>query len=147
MRSATLVAGAVPADPPAQFATDTRTLERLSHRLRTSVTEDQGPRLALSEALFEDLEAVLDKDAAPDPDDIRELSRRLHHVLGQLLRLAAPTPALATTAQDLVREPCPHDPRLALGYVRRLALVVLDLADRMAGAEMTSPSGDGPYRP
>ncbi|MEU9523279.1 DUF6415 family natural product biosynthesis protein [Streptomyces sp. NPDC048224] len=92
------------------------------------------------EALLDDVGDALD-DVAPDTGTAAVLVGRLHAHLMQLVAIAvaseaadqdAPVRAQIKHARHILAEELPRDRQRAVGYLRRLAWSVLELAEKLA---------------
>ncbi|WP_329138097.1 hypothetical protein OG552_29575 [Streptomyces sp. NBC_01476] len=103
---------------------------------------DEIESLPLSDTIMNDLEAVLDEDAHPEPEDFRGLANRLHSALRAMLRIGRPSRSMEPLTINLLLEPLPQCELKALGYLRRLATAVLDLADEYIASVPSVSSAD-----
>lgn len=101
---------------------DAETLLHVGEALRSNLSED----------ILDELAAVLDPVEDLTPQAARNLAWSLHKTLRGMLHSTSPSPRLVRYTRHLLVEPCPPDAAGALGYVRRLAISVLDLADEAA---------------
>lgn len=134
--------------PPRHFASDTVTLKRVRDALRVGLRaevasgegfEVNASPLPLSEAILDDLEAVLGEHASPSLGEVNELAARLHLALRRLLTIIRPSASLDQLSRSLLVERTPPGEAEALAYLRRLAIVVLDLADQFMRSNASRP--------
>ncbi|WP_228982234.1 hypothetical protein [Streptomyces sp. DH12] len=106
---------------------DTATVHRALAGLRRSLAAE-----AITDQVYTDLNAVLDEDADPAPDQALLITERLRAtsalLIGVVPRLTHPYPTEAMLRLLDVSAHHPH-PAETRGHVRRLALAVLTVLD------------------
>ncbi|WP_335971534.1 hypothetical protein [Streptomyces sp. CA2R106] len=115
--------------PVLTASTTPATLARLSTALRTSLGADL---LGDLDTVLDELDEVLDPHTDLTDQQVADMSGGLHSTLRAMLHLATPSPGHFHLTRGLLLERRPESDAEALGYTRRLAIAVLDLADEAA---------------
>lgn len=115
-----------------QCSTDNETLGALLSSLRRSFVREE-----IGEALYDDLDAVLDEYARPTPDEVRQITERFRQVTSTLVSVVqyAVTPYPVDEVRRLIdlraQWPRPQD---AHGHLVRFAMAILSMLDLMGDA-------------
>ncbi|WP_435173767.1 hypothetical protein [Actinacidiphila sp. bgisy145] len=112
--------------PVLAVSTTPDTLVRLSTALRASLSADIYGDL---DSILDELDEVLDPHTDLTDQQVADRSGSLHSTLRAMLHLATPSPGHFHLTRALLLEQRPASDADALGYTRRLAIAVLDLAD------------------
>jgi hypothetical protein len=112
----------------------------MDHRPRAGQLREQfflvSPEIAVVDAVFDDLEAVLGESADPTPADIAELTPRLHAVFRRIAYVAQEPnsgvrPETIAGARNFLDQRFPRDFLPARAHLRRLAMTVENLLDEL----------------